>query len=246
MPFTFAHPLAVLPLGKKKNKYFDFTALIIGSMAPDFEYFIHFKPYQMYGHTLLGQLFYNMPLVIIIAFIYHYILKESIIINLPNPYSTYYNYLIKKRWTIFSKRAFIMFVYSALIGMFTHLIWDSFTHIEGYFVTKIVILSKSITLINYKIPIYKILQHGSTVIGLTIIVFCLWKIKEINPINNLDNISKVSKARFWIGFIVISIFIEIIAIFLLKDFSIGSVIVGFISSGFIGITLNSLINKRIR
>lgn len=52
MPFTFAHPAAVLPLGVKKTKYIDFTALVIGSMAPDFEYFIHFKPYQEYGHTI--------------------------------------------------------------------------------------------------------------------------------------------------------------------------------------------------
>ncbi|WP_434297574.1 DUF4184 family protein [Clostridium sporogenes] len=41
MPFTFSHPAIVLHLEKKWNKYFSFTALILGSMSPDFEYFIY-------------------------------------------------------------------------------------------------------------------------------------------------------------------------------------------------------------
>lgn len=39
MPFTFAHPAAVLPFSKKQVNYISVTALILGSMAPDFEYF---------------------------------------------------------------------------------------------------------------------------------------------------------------------------------------------------------------
>lgn len=39
MPFTFAHPAAVLPFAKKHSKHISVTALILGSMAPDFEYF---------------------------------------------------------------------------------------------------------------------------------------------------------------------------------------------------------------
>ncbi len=38
MPFTLAHPAAVVFL---KNKKFNFTALILGSMAPDFIYFLN-------------------------------------------------------------------------------------------------------------------------------------------------------------------------------------------------------------
>lgn len=39
MPFTFAHPAAVLPFAKKHSKHISVTALILGSMASDFEYF---------------------------------------------------------------------------------------------------------------------------------------------------------------------------------------------------------------
>ena len=42
MPFTFAHPAAVLPFAKKHSSYISVTALILGSMAPDFPIFFIF------------------------------------------------------------------------------------------------------------------------------------------------------------------------------------------------------------
>ena len=240
MPFTFAHPLAILPLGIRENRYLDFTALIFGSMAPDFEYFIHFRPYQLHGHTLLGQLYYNLPLVLIISLIWHYIIKEQVILNLPAPYCTHYLYLTKKRWRIKSARSFVVFISSALIGMLTHLLWDSFTHIEGYFVTQIAILSYSISLMNYKIPLYKVLQHGSTLIGLIIIMVYLLRIQEKTLTDKIIGISKTSKLFFWIGIILIDFIILGAVVLLKEDFTAGRIIVSFISGGFIGTTIISM------
>lgn len=243
MPFTFAHPVAVLPLGIKRYKHFDCTALIIGSMAPDFEYFIHFRPYQVYGHTLLGQLFYNLPLVLMVSMIFHRILKDPIVANLPAPYCTYYNYLTKKRWGINSLGELVKFIYSALIGMFTHLLWDSFTHVDGHFVTSISILSKSIDIMNVKVPMYKMLQHGSTLIGLAIIFIVLLRIQNKNDRYYPLKTNKVSKLMFWLSILLISVVIAFLVI-LLKGFTIGSFVVSFISSGFIGATIVSLIYLR--
>ncbi len=98
MPFTFAHPAAVLPFVKKHSKHISVTALILGSMAPDFEYFLHFRPYGVIGHTWLGFLYLNLPLVFLLAYIYHYILKKSFITHLPKPFAGYYTYILDKRW----------------------------------------------------------------------------------------------------------------------------------------------------
>lgn len=43
LPLTFAHPAAVLPFSRK-SKYIHFSALVLGSMAPDFEYFLRGRP----------------------------------------------------------------------------------------------------------------------------------------------------------------------------------------------------------
>lgn len=246
MPFTFAHPLAVLPLGVKKSRYFNITALIIGSMAPDFEYFIHFKPYQLYGHTILGQVYYNLPLVILVSFIYHCILKESMIIHLPNPYCLDYYFLVKEKWGFRSVIGFIIFLYSAFIGMFTHLIWDSFTHVNGYFVTKIPFFSNKLSLMNYDVPIFKILQHGSTVFGLSIIFVVLLKLRARTSKYGLLEVSRGSKTIFWLTSIGIAFLVEFIMVFTLKDFSIGRLIIGLINGGLFGLIITSLIDKILR
>ena len=38
MPLTIAHPAAVLPF---RHSRLPISALVIGSLAPDFEYFLH-------------------------------------------------------------------------------------------------------------------------------------------------------------------------------------------------------------
>jgi hypothetical protein len=54
MPFTLVHPIVTIPI----RKYgFPLSALIIGSMTPDFNYFIF--PKLSVGHTLLGQFYFN-------------------------------------------------------------------------------------------------------------------------------------------------------------------------------------------
>lgn len=54
MPFTLTHPALVV---FNKNKNFNLLGLILGSMAPDFIYFILFNPSSNLGHTLNGFIF---------------------------------------------------------------------------------------------------------------------------------------------------------------------------------------------
>ncbi|WFD09812.1 DUF4184 family protein [Tepidibacter hydrothermalis] len=244
MPFTFAHPSIVLPFGFKQTKYLDFTALIIGTMAPDFEYFIHFRPIQIVGHTFLGQFYFNLPIIFIIAYIYHYILKKPIISNLPKPYCNRYRYLIKRYWRINSLSKFIVFCYSAILGALTHIVWDGFTHKTGIFVKNIGLLSEYIDILNFKIPIYKILQHGSTFIGFIAIIAYLNAIqdKNVNTNSNIQ-ISKFSKLKFWSGTILISMLIIALMIFKLGILLIGTLIVTSINAVFIGLIIMSMLMR---
>ena len=66
MPVTFAHPAIVLPF-YKKPKFFSMTTLIIGSMSPDFEYFLRMKIKSDMSHTLLGIFYFDLPITLIIA-----------------------------------------------------------------------------------------------------------------------------------------------------------------------------------
>lgn len=77
MPFTFAHPAIVLPL--RKCKWFSFSALVFGSMAPDFEYFFRMQPFSVYSHTMLGLWLVDLPIAVLLAFLYQYVVKKQML-----------------------------------------------------------------------------------------------------------------------------------------------------------------------
>ena len=83
MPFTFSHPAVVLPLIRAGLKL-SATGLIIGSIIPDFEYFIRMRDWSRYSHTLVGLAWFDLPLAILVCFIYHLIVKNYLFDNLLN------------------------------------------------------------------------------------------------------------------------------------------------------------------
>ena len=61
MPATFAHPAAVLPFRVFGKRWFNFAALVIGSVTPDFAYFIRRFDVATYAHSLSGTIFFCVP-----------------------------------------------------------------------------------------------------------------------------------------------------------------------------------------
>lgn len=83
MPFTFSHPAIILPLTYLPKKWFSLTGLVIGSLTPDFEYFIRMRIKSDYSHTIEGLFWFDLPLGLLIAFIFHNIVRDSLFDNLP-------------------------------------------------------------------------------------------------------------------------------------------------------------------
>src|SRR5690606_5057402 len=85
-------------------------------------------------------------------------------------------------------------IISIVIGVISHLLWDAFTHKSGYFVTMFDVLQNSIELFNANIPLYKILQHLSSVIGGLYLLFVVLSMNKqtvginlptVKPLNNM-------------------------------------------------------------
>lgn len=242
MPFTLSHPAIVLPFGMKKNKYVDFTALVIGSMAPDFEYFLHFRPYRTIGHSFLGQLYFNLPLILILALVFHYIIKEPMITNLPKPFCNNYYYIARDKWKLNSVLRIIVFIYSALIGAFSHIFWDGFTHSTGFFVEKFHVLREYIDIAGIRLPVYNLLQHLSSIMGLiAIFLFIIYK-RDKNSHMGVKN-ATANKIIYWSGVILITIFVMIIKRMLTGKYLIASLIITSINGFFIGLIIMSILIK---
>ena len=133
MPFTLAHPVAVLPFSR--CRYCHFPALVIGSLSPDFVYFLHGHAVSG-GHGLADMLWPNLPLCFAVYWLYLALWRDTLSDFLPNclnaaPYRPSEN-------VDFNKLKAAAFIPSALFGMATHLFLDAFTHPTGWFVQHVI------------------------------------------------------------------------------------------------------------
>ncbi|WP_051188181.1 DUF4184 family protein [Brevibacillus thermoruber] len=174
MPFTFAHPAIVLPFWRVR--WLSFTALVFGSMAPDFEYFFRLRPYSTVSHSLLGLIVFDLPVALLLAVLFHRIVKRPLVACLPAPFDRGLGYAAAKPWGIGSLRDGLVFSYSAVIGSLTHIVWDAFTHQGGFMVSRLPLLQQRVPVpwTGLDVPVYKMLQHGSTLTGLSLIALTLW------------------------------------------------------------------------
>ncbi len=230
MPFTFAHPAIILPLSYLPKRWFSLTGLIIGSVTPDFEYFLRMNVQSIYSHTFWGVFWFDLPLGILLAFIFHNIVRNPFYENLPLFLKSRFIKFLNFNFNLYFKKNWIIVLISILIGAFSHMLWDSFTHESGYSVSVFPFLSASIFLFQYQIPIYKILQHSSTLLGAMVILITVFNLEK-------DKKSKSTLSfKYWL--IVLLIFASVILLRLATGLNYrlyGQVIVTAISAFLIAI-----------
>ena len=235
MPFTFSHPAIILPLNFLPKKWFSLTGLIIGSLTPDFEYFLRMRIKSDYSHTLHGIFWLDLPLGILIAYLFHNMIKDHFIQNLPVILRSRFLVFKNFNWHDYFKKHWFVVIISILIGAASHIFWDSFTHKSGYFVQLIPLLTDTVGFFDKQIPIFKILQHLSTFIGGLVIAFAIYKL----PVYKLNKES--SSLKYWI--IILGFTFAIIVLKFLNGLELnnyGNVIVTIISAGLLSIILTSI------
>lgn len=236
MPFTFSHPAIVLPLTFLPRQWFSLTGLVIGSLTPDFEYFLRMRIKSNYSHTIDGLFWFDLPLGLLLAFIFHNIVRDSLFDNLPTILKSRFSAFRQFDWNEHFKKNWFVVVISILIGAASHIFWDSFTHDHGYFVQTIPALQNSVDFLGRQIPILKILQHSSTLLGGLVIVFAIYKL----PTNKTEkgNI----QLKYWA--ILVGLSLTIISTRILSGFDYkqyGNLIVTAISAGLISLLLTPII-----
>jgi hypothetical protein len=162
------------------------SALIIGTCAPDFEYFLRLAPHGRFGHTLPGVFVLTLPLALLILWLFNGVVRAPLVAMLPDA--------IQRRLTapdrIYASRlaAFALAAASALLGIMTHLLWDSFTHVDTWPYLHWPFLSQTLRLpVAGSVQYYKVFQHGSTILGACILAawFAHWY-RTTAPSSRLD------------------------------------------------------------
>ncbi|WP_028610949.1 DUF4184 family protein [Paenibacillus harenae] len=204
MPFTFSHPLYAAPL-KKGIPQLSMTGLVLGSIAPDMEYFIAMQPFRSVGHSLEGFFLMVMPICIALAFAFHRIVMPLLLDILPSNGGI--NRFVTEAahpWRLSSPAAWLLFCLSLFIGFLSHLFMDNWTHGSGWFVHRLPFLQSIIA----GDEVYHILQLSLSVIGAAVPVFMIaykwygWK--RTNPAHARNDRGGSSAKSYWLALIVLS------------------------------------------
>ena len=168
MPFTLSHPAVVVPLSRRKLV---FSALLIGSMAPDFEYFVPWQMADRFGHSFAGIFLFSIPAAFAVYLAFHLILKQPLFTLLPSSHQARL-ILPVKNFSFGPLSRFIWTLVSLVVGVFSHILWDAFTHQEGRGAWMFPILKQiSIQIGQSNIPLYAILQYFCSVLGILLLVY---------------------------------------------------------------------------
>jgi hypothetical protein len=168
MPFTFSHPAASVPFSKKG---LCLSALIVGSMVPDIDNLIP-NSWWIPSHRFFGLFTFDLPVGLLILFVFHKLTKEATLSLLPDDHRTRLAALAGN-FNFFPLSRFGIILLSILVGSMTHWLWDSFTHSESIFVRLFPILRTQLFEVG-SIPVYMYLlfQNLSTIAGAALLI--LW------------------------------------------------------------------------
>lgn len=144
MPYPFAHPAAVIPLARFGVP----SALAIGSVVPDFWYFVPLVA-RADSHGFAGLAWFCLPMGLFLYVVFHALLKQPLI-ELLSPRLAAFTPcgLPAVRWR--------SVIFSVLAGALTHIAWDALTHANDH------------------LPGHNWAQHASTLLGSAVLVAWLW------------------------------------------------------------------------
>ena len=125
MPLTFlSHQAVVLPLKMVAPSRTSGTALVLGSMAPDVEYFVRTYPTATISHTWPGLVTFCLPVALVLFWIVTRVVAEPLALHLP-PGGEFrlseYTLLREQPNTL---RHWGVVAASALVGSASHLVLD--------------------------------------------------------------------------------------------------------------------------
>jgi hypothetical protein len=166
MPFTVAHAAVVPPLVGPLGRLAVPSALVIGSMVPDFVYFLPLGVARFQSHSLAGVLWFCLPVGLATYLVFHLLLAAPLVSLLP-PIA---DRLAPRRPRTLPRAPWLAVCVSLLVGALSHVAWDAFTH-EGTPVVRALpwLEIRFVSIAGYRVVAYKVLQHMSTMVGLLVV-----------------------------------------------------------------------------
>jgi hypothetical protein len=171
MPFTVSHAAAALPV-RLFSRRVPLAALMVGSMAPDFAFFVPFAPYRSSTHSIPGLFWFCLPAGLVVWAVFVRWMEHPTMALLPDAW--------REKLTptgAFTARLLGLASIGIVLGAITHLIWDSFTHSHTWATSALPTLRERQAVLDGA-RLYHLLQVASSVFGLAVLSMWLLNLRN--------------------------------------------------------------------
>ena len=181
MPWTFAHPAAVLPLRSLCPRWLSLPALTLGAMAPDMPYYVGMHAaWSAFCHTAQGILIACLPVcLLLLALLLRF--ARPLTVLLPERHRALVRGQLQPpphpAWV-----AAVVVVLSVLLGAATHVLWDSFTH-QGRWGAELLpeLDEPLLDAMDRQFHLTHLLQHLSTAFGVVVLAIAYRRALRAKP-----------------------------------------------------------------
>jgi hypothetical protein len=173
VPFTISHAAAVLPLRGFGRFRLPLAALMIGSMSPDFAYFLPGDLDRVDTHSIAGVFWFSWPISIGLWLLFVRVLEQPTRALMSDSWHARF---VPSEQAL-TLKALTMASIAVILGALTHLLWDSFTH-RGTLMIELLPALHAVAFHyhGWRIRWFSVLQHLSTIVGLLLLVIWAWRL----------------------------------------------------------------------
>ena len=166
MPFTPAHVAAVLPvMGRRRPRWCVPSALAIGAMVPDAQYFLPVRGDRSFSHSLTGIVTLDLVLGLVAFGWWRWaapalrdLSPGAVRDRLPVPVRP-------------GGRQWLAAAVCVVVGALTHVAWDAFTHADGWVVRHVPSLREPVL---GSLAAFKLAQFASGILGTAVVAWWVW------------------------------------------------------------------------
>ena len=190
MPYTASHAIAVFPFWAGFRRWLPLPALIVGSLSPDFPYFVALTPIYAPGHFVDGLFLYCvLPSLAVLGIWYRWLEKPMLsLLRLPIDSGR------------FSITRLLSLVAAVTLGALTHILWDASSHDYGWIVDRYAWLRAE----ALGLPLYQWNQYLSSVLGLA--ALAVWYVRSRDCTGTEEPQTHEYRAATGIGVVVTLLF----------------------------------------
>ncbi len=168
VPFTVSHAAAVLPFAHYLRRWHMLSAAVIGSMVPDFGFFLPGHWQRAETHSLEALVQFCLPVGLGAYWLFELLVKPATSELLPDRAYV--------RAQVYSPAAhvgnatqWLLAGLGVILGAITHLVWDAFTHEGARGVRMFPALDDSFGIGGHTIYAYRVAQQAGSLFGLVIV-----------------------------------------------------------------------------